>query len=183
MLALAPFAIGRAQTSATVDSTAPRRGTWAGEVAFGGGTSASILRFRSPRSAWLLGAEVSALHLREENPETPFEPATTETSIFVNLLARAGRRNYARVGDLRPFHGAGIIGGYFHTDDQDAWNAGVYGELGASYFFTPHVSLGTAGEVNATYGERRASFFVGKQKVQTIGLSAIAVRVLGTVYF
>jgi hypothetical protein len=69
-----------------------------------------------------------------------------------------------------------------------AWSAGAYGELGAVYLLTHHISLGGTGELQASYGQQKRTFTsaagdqgTSKQNVATVGVSLM--RVMLAVYF
>lgn len=75
-----------------------------------------------------------------------------------------------------------MIGGYSRFGELHSWLAGIHGELGASYFFNPHASLGAAGELRASYRDERRDE-PGSYVAQHILVSGVLVRVLGAVYF
>lgn len=177
-------AAAAAQTPA--DSTGPRGGSWGAEVTVGGGFGGQLLRFRSPNSAWLLGAGVSVTREHQDEVTGTFGVIPEQTRTQVQVSGRLGLRGYRDRGRrLRPFTGAGLTGALSRFDSQNrSWEAGAYGELGASFFFSPHVSLGAAGELSAGYGEDRRG---GPPDVSVTAthwrIGAAVVRVLGAVYF
>jgi hypothetical protein len=183
VLLLAPTVLD-AQEPPPRDTLGPRAGRWAAEVGAGTGLSGTLLRFRSPATAWLLGVDGSFAQSRQELPD-PFGGTQTETVTQVDLFARIGLRRYRTTQSaLRPFTSAGLLGGIGRFDGTRTWAAGVFAELGAAYFFSPHVSLGAAGGLRASYGEMRAdSQFGPSVRSRTIFISASAVQVLGAVYF
>ena len=164
----------------------PHAGTWGAEVFLGNaGSGASILRFRSPKVALLFGADFSYSHSGEDNGTIGL-PATTTT----NVAARLGFRNYrgSSADRLRPVVGAGLRSSYADATNASLWTAGAYGELGAMYFLTPHISLGGTGELQASYGKRTQTRFLqngiqdsAKQSVTTVAASVM--RVMLAVYF
>jgi hypothetical protein len=179
------------------DSVAPRAGRWGAEAGLGpGGLNASLLRFASPRTALLLGGDFSVGQRESESPRLSVpgglqtdEETTTEYSVG----ARIGARRYAAgAGRLRPFGGGGALGTFqrvgFGGSTQRATSAGVYGELGAVWFFNPNVSLGAAGELRAVRQTTRSTTFVSGAQAVTqrstfTGVSANVARLIGTVYF
>lgn len=133
-----------AQRPPSADSV-PRAGEWAAEFNIGSATGASLLRFWSPESALLLGAEFAVTHDDNNN-------ATSGT--YTNVSGRVGVRRYRRSSTerLRPVIGFGARGGIMRApNDAEGWSASVYGELGAVYFVAPHLSVGGVGELQASY--------------------------------
>jgi len=178
-LALLAFSTAEAQDAetartASVASTWPR---WGAEVSFGGASGVALLRFRSPAHAWVLAADASFAQ-RSGLPGDESEQSW-------NVGTRLGLRRYA--GDtlrFRPLAGAGVVGrvGRFSGDFR-SWQAGLYGEFGATYFFTRHVSLGAVGDLQATYGERDFTSFNGESTIREWTLNASLVRLMAAVYF
>ena len=164
--------------SAAQSSAGPQQGDWAGEGSIGGG-SASLLRFRSPESAWVLGwAGLLQRHDEDENT-FGFESDRTVGLIEVSL----GLRRYSRVpGELRPFTTWGLtalvsdLGGLGAT-----WRAGPFFELGAAYLVREHVMLSVSGSMNLTYSQQRASSIAGENRV--IELRVPSPRVALLLYF
>ena len=181
-LLLVPAAAA-AQTPAPADSAGPRSGTRGAEVAIGEFASGRLLRFTSPTAAWLLGADFVVIRESAEQ-SLPFGGTDDDTRTSVRVAARAGVRGYREPGRaLRPFTGAGLTGTILRPGPGfQSWDAGLYGELGAAYFFSPHVSLGAVGELSVGYGEdRRGS--VSDLRVTRWRVGSSLVRVLGAVYF
>ncbi len=143
---------------------APTGGTWGGEAGVGNGIgqSASLLLFQSARWALLAGGSVESSAF--DNGGLIGTRRTTITSL------RLGARRYARTGlGVRPIAGLGLT--IFDGTSIDT-NVGAYGELGAVYFFNPHVSLGASAEANiGTAGGNGTNFGV------SLG------RLIGAVYF
>jgi hypothetical protein len=138
-----------AVAQATRDSIGPRQGTWGVEASYGSFTGASLLRFSSPRAAWMLGASF-ALGQETSDETVDFLGNTTRrTSTLGTVEVRVARRWWT--GELteamRPFVGLGLGGRYSTVSSARQTAGSVIGELGATYFFGPHVSLGGAGEL------------------------------------
>ena len=143
-------------------SGAPVQGTWGAEAGVGDGESATLLRFQSARWALLAGGSVSS---RE------FDGGSLiGTQRFTSTALRVGARRYARSGlGVRPVVGLGLT--ILDGSGSDT-SVGAYGELGAVYFFNPHVSLGATGTLGfGSSGGGGTNF----------GLSLA--RLLGAVYF
>lgn len=140
---------------------APVAGTWGGEAAVGDGQSASLLRFQSARWALLAGGITRSI------PASPFDGASGR---FTVSALRVGARRYAGSGlGMRPIVGLGLsVGGATGQNTQ----FGAYGEIGAMYFFNPHVSLGVTSE--ASFGGRE-----GGGTSYEVSLA----RLIGSVYF
>ena len=154
----------------------PTAGTWAVE---GTNFGASLLRFRSSNSAWVLNG--SAVMFRQEVQQ--FDPVTgnlvTETETSVSSQVRVGIRRYApAVERVRTFSTLSAVLGYIDNGDGGALQFGASGEIGAAYFFSPHVSMGGAASIDATYQNERSGPF-GRSLIVSLG----NLRLLGTVYF
>jgi hypothetical protein len=138
-----------ALAQAARDSIGPRQGTWGVEASYGSFSGASLLRFSSPRAAWMLGAAFAVG--RETSDETIdfFGNTTRTTRTQGSVAVRAGRRWWTGGLDeaMRPFVGLSLGGGYTTFSSARQTEGSVIGELGATYFFGPHVSLGGAGEL------------------------------------
>ncbi len=164
----------------------PHAGTWGAEGFVGtSGSGASILRFRSPNVAFLFGADISYSHLGDSEGTIPLLSGTN-----ANVGARFGVRNYRGSGAdrLRPVVGAGLRTSYAEAVNSKVWSGGAYGELGAMYFLTPHISLGGTGELQASYGKRKQTvvFQTGNEETSKQDITTVAaslMRVMLAVYF
>jgi hypothetical protein len=189
-LALFAPPVARAQDPAGVRDTAgslakPGSGTWGAELGIGSGQSATLLRFGSRTSALLLGADVFWLDILEETP-MPGGGATNERRYTVaNVTGRVGFRRYSGTAlPVRPFTSFGLLGGYSRDFGGPGWTAGAFGELGVSYFFSPHVSLGASGGLQVIYTRLRQEFSFGESATRRqVGVRGSAVQLLGAVYF
>ena len=155
--------------------TGPTAGTWGVETGNSGGIA--LLKFRSATAAWMFGLS-GAYQRRDDEGNQDLTFATVEL--------RAGIRAYQRPTErIRPFRGISAIVGYQEqTPGNGALRYGGAGEIGASYFFSRHVSLGGGVDLSATYmRNERTDFLTG----QEIGVTTIVVqtglRMLGAVYF
>ena len=156
-----------------------RAGAWAAEVSFSGPstpTTGSILRFRSDRSAWLLGLTAAVGMLDTENP-VGFEEDVTATRIGLRLGIRSLRSPGSAT---RPTLGFGILGQHaVPTDNLRDWSAGAYTEFGVTRFFGSSFSLGALADLQLLYAERR----FGNTEVSEVRLTFDTVRLAATVYF
>jgi hypothetical protein len=185
-----------AKLTAQTDSLVPHRGTWGAEmpVFVSGG---SLLRFTSPSTAWLAGLSFGVAGQRI--PSGPFNDGSSSTSYFRGQL---GHRWYTPTGDgdiahLRATYGAGLVGALTHNGNGDqssqSWNAGGYGEFGATWFFTRHLSIGAIGTLQATWAKdrQRTTIFSGQgtpetrvtQTSNSWSVGADLMRVTAAVYF
>ena len=196
-LTLIGGASARPMHAQATDSLLPRAGAWAAEApAFS--TGGSLLRFTSPHSAWLLGVDVSTDH--QGRSASGLDPGADDKRFY--LRTQLGHRWYSNVvgtgdGHLRTTYGLGLTGSVnrYSTPNQydHAWNAGGYGEFGATWFFTRHLSLGAMSLLQVTNGRDRqvATFFnpvnntTARQTVTSSNwaVGASLVRVLAGVYF
>jgi len=163
----------------------PHSGTWGAEVFLGSGASgANLLRFQSSRMALLLGADFNVTHVEndDDNPATAVAAGTQST-----FAARLGMRTYRQSSSerLRPIVGFGARTSYAKGPTSfRSWTAGGYAELGATYFLTPHFSLGGTGELQASYGKRKQQIGLNTTAEQTTtNFSGSLIRVLVSVYF
>ncbi|HKG92434.1 MAG TPA: hypothetical protein VKA84_11100, partial [Gemmatimonadaceae bacterium] len=183
------------------DSLPFRHGQWGAlfrlDAAY---ASAGVLRFTSPRRAWLADVRVSAAVSHGTNSSTldgdPFPEGRTRTSGVI-LQLRAGRRAYAPLGRAVVTHrGAGVLtsfdrfrsrfrsGSFESTGGDWAWGAGAFGEVGAEYLVTPRFGLGAAGQVELGYTERRGSLFESGHAVERgVNLTTSLITFTATVYF
>lgn len=139
------------------DVTTPRAGAWGAELVYGGTSAASLLHFSTPTRAWLLGI---AGYAASEHQDVPFPGGyTTDTRLDGGVWGRVGARWWGgdRTSRIRPLTGLGLTGGIFGSPSRRSWNAGVYGELGAGYFFSPHLSLSASGELLAAHSRDRSA--------------------------
>jgi hypothetical protein len=144
-------------------SGAPEKGTWGGEVSLGDGQSASLLKFLSPQWAVIAGASISSF-------KSSTTGGATSDSRFTLASLRVGARRYGGSGlGVRPVVGAGLI---VSGNSGNPTTYGAYGELGAVYFFNPHVSLGAIGSASVTRNNPIGSSF-----------GASLARLIGAVYF
>lgn len=181
-IALATTLATTTAAAQAADSTSgPRRGTWGAEVSLV--NSGALLRFRSARTAWVLGVSGSARRTEIDADLSPFaSDAVSDGFSYLTL----GLRRYGGTGAFRPLAGAGVIASYsFQAAGADSRNigAGAYAEYGAAWFFNPHVSLGALGSVDAGWNRQRIKGDGSVQTYTTISATARAVRVVGSVYF
>lgn len=162
-----------------------RKGEWGAEVVLGPSiTGASVLRFLSSRTALVVGANASVSHSKHEIDDGFSFPDQSSTQS--NIDGRLGLRRYHSSAreHLHPLVGVGVRSIYTKlAADSHAWTAGGYGELGAIYFFTPHLSLGATGEVSALYSKTTQRANNTKATSTSTAVNASLVRVLASVYF
>lgn len=179
---LAAPAIASAQR--TSSDSLPHAGTWGAEVFLNsGGSGANLLRFQSSRMALVLGADFNVSHIEnDDDSQSGFAEGTTS-----NVGARLGLRTYRESSSerLRPIVGFGARTAFGKGPQSfSAWSAGAYAELGATYFLTPHFSMGGTGELQASYGKRKQQIGPNtdiEQSTTTFGGSLM--RLLVSVYF
>jgi hypothetical protein len=162
----------------------PRSGSWGAEAVYGGANSANLLRFSSPTAAWLAGLSFNVV--RQTDDASGFPGAVNQSYLLGSVDARVGRRWWrGGAGEhVRPLSGLGLLGGLSSGSGLQSWSAGGYGELGATYFFSPHVSLGATGEVAAGYSHERFSIAAPADRTTTRWfVRGNLVRVAAGVYF
>ncbi len=143
-------------------------GQWA--LQFGAGTgggfglaSIGILKFTSPRSAWMLRFDVNAEFLQGQTTDA-FGTSSDVKDHAVFFATGIGRRFYqAPRQRVRSFQSIGVLGSYTSqkqtlgsgaTFSFRRWAAGLLGEVGAGYWVTPNLSLGGTASLSAGYSER-----------------------------
>lgn len=118
--------------------TGPRTGGWGAEnrTDFGG----ALLRFRSPNSAWLLGAAFSYHYAAND-------PSGSQGRDRTTVIARLGMRRYSRMDQkTRPYRSFSLVVQYadFFTGTM---RPGAAAEWGVAHFFLPNLSAGVSGEL------------------------------------
>ena len=179
--ALCAPSLARGQdTTGTVAGPGP--GTWGAELGVGGGQSAALLRFRSPTSAILIRGEAMWVEISEER--LTIDGVQTQRYTLTSITARFGVRRYQGPGArVRPFSSVGVLAGYAQNPSGPGWTGGAFGDVGATYFFSPHVSLGAAGGLEATFTSSTQQINAQSLTRRQIGVRASAVQLLGAVYF
>lgn len=177
--------------AAVRDSLPFRAGQWGAEFMINDGTTGvGVLRFRSPRRAWMLDASFSGDWYEEKSS---YREDEWGSSVFGRL--RVGPRRYRPIAEqAATYVGFGLTGSYGlaargEIDRRETWDAGVFGELGGVYFVTRRLSLGAQGSVYATWGDvryRSASPppfppFVSWNRGASIDVRPI--RIVGALYF
>jgi hypothetical protein len=128
----------------------------------GGFTTIGVLRFTSPRRAWVLDGRVQfgkSLFLRHDSTGT-VQDSLDMSTVSVSLLA--GRRFYRPLGQRAAgFVTVGAGGGLLWDrgpSNTNGFNWTVFGELGASYHPLSGLSLGVFANLDAAYGTSRTTF-------------------------
>jgi len=157
----------------------PRAGAWGFEVS---GSGASLLKFRREQSAWLVGAYAN--YRNTDREASTLSGSVAETEASVTMSARIGLRKYAHTDRrARPFVAPFAFGAIGLATEQDSWNAGVGVELGAAWFFSPHVSLGGSAELAGGYGRSQTRGTGYQSDTRTLSIQFPGLRFIGAVYF
>jgi hypothetical protein len=171
----------------TRSDSMPHGGQWGAEAVVAPSTAGvSVVRFHSSTFALLLGASFSANHstAKADNPEIG---GTDFTTTVASVSARLGARWYLHsgTGRLRPVVGLGALGQVIEQQKITVTQmSGGYGELGAFYFFAPHVSLGGTTELDATRTRFTRVAANGGEVAQTVtAIAASLPRIVLSVYF
>lgn len=149
-----------ASAQATSDSVAFRSGQWGNEVAIGSDfNSLGLLRFRSPRAAWLMDLGVSTTRGTGPRFDEPNEGRTT--NVELQLGHRWYRPVIPRVYQLTSL---GVLGWYKRERGEGALlhdvrstGGGLFANIGGGWMVTSHLAVG------ATW-EARAVYFRGRQR-------------------
>lgn len=170
--------VANAPLAVAQEVTGPQAGTWGAETVLLGG--ASLLRFRSPSSAWLLGGSVSYRRVeREGDASFPLRSMDEAT----RLSLRLGHRWYRNAGQrLRPFT---TVSSMLTVDNvsEGRLGGGAALEFGAMHFFSRHVSLGASGELRAEYHRNKDTSGSTTITSRHVFATLSAVRLLAAVYF
>jgi hypothetical protein len=179
-LVLAAAFIVAAPLTAQTD-VGPKAGSWGGEACFQCG--ASLMHFRDPNSAWLLG--VNAFYAQTHTDLSgPISGPSARDSKGFSVNVQPGIRFYRPVENrLRSFLGLGAVLGFNGGGSSHGYRYGVSSEMGAAYFFTPHLSLGVAGTVSATAEHLRESDGGFSQTQRSFLAGFNGFQLLGAVYF
>jgi hypothetical protein len=182
VLGLGVVAVLFAVPAAAQSDVGPKAGTWGGEACFNY-CGAFLMRFRDPNSAWLFGitAGYAQEHLDESGPTFP---GFSDDSKSFNSDMQFGMRYYRATQDrARPFLGLGAIVGVTGGGSTHAFRYGATSDMGTSYFFTPHLSLGVAGGVSLVAQTDRSNQGGNVAKRRAFFARFDGFRVLGAVYF
>ena len=164
-----------------------RAGQWAIELASNQESgNLGFLRFTSPGGAWLFapGLVISSGESEGSGGDSDL------SALGVDL--RLGRRGYRALGgNTVSFLGLGLHG-VRTSFEEDAggteatvkeWSAGVYGELGGTYFFTPRFGLGASAMAELAYGKSTLDAGFGESEDTSITFAFPQTRLLVTVAF
>ena len=196
LLVVAPR-VGRAQAPAAADSLPFARGQWGVQVTGGASlVSVGALRFTSPRAAWLLdvAAGVTRSETRvEPGPDSPLPPdaGASQVTSSGGANVRVGRRYYRPLGrSVATFATAGVSASYAGARSTQPGSlrtttlgGGLFGDLGATYFVTPHLGLGASVTLDASYARSRGSGGGATARASSVGVQLQRPLALVTLFF
>ncbi len=170
---LLPLLTALLLTQSPSNDTLPfHRGEWAAQFAGGGNfTSLGFLKFRVPQKALVLDVRVSVGHseqLTTDSTGSHFNGAESHA----NISLRFGWRRYHAVGPkVAAYHSLGLLGALSHGvavfpaggNTTNTWNAGVFGDIGGSYFLTPRLSVGATIAADIRYSDAFTHIHVNSQ--------------------
>jgi len=182
--------------SAPTDTLPFHRGEWAALFAGGGNfTSLGFLKFRGPKQALVLDIRVGAGHgeqLRTDSTGTHLGVADSHAA----LSLRFGWRRYHAVGPkVAAHHSFGLLASFSRGVAQspgvrtisNTWNAGVFGDIGGSYFLTPRLSVGATISADLRYSDvfssQKANSQTVKARAWDLEGSAPGVGFVAALYF
>ena len=143
------------------DSLPFHRGQWAAQFAGGAFVSVGFLKFRSQTKALVFDIRVTGGHgetLTTDSTGTHFSSLGSSADI----TARFGWRRYHANGPKVAGHYSfGLLGGFKHSvgvapgfrDVSNGFDAGLFGDVGGSYFLTPKFSIGATIGAAISYSE------------------------------
>jgi len=183
----------RAQEDTTADSLLFRRGQWA--MQFGGGSSLfslGLLKFTSPKSAWLLDVDVFAV-LVNGTFSSGLSGTSDAQDRDTNGFVRLGRRSFHKPrGKVVPFHSFAAEWGYQNSTVDlgggnrqmiNQWNAGLYFDVGGVYRISPSFSVGGNASLSGGYLERTIDTFSGRFKGNGPYVQGVRVLFAVGIYF
>lgn len=184
-LLAAPLA---AQEPATGGDSLPFRAGLRG-AQFGiqnGAGSIGYIRFTSPSRAWVVDVAGFIQRTKSES-SSPFG-GTDEQSWGGLVTTMVGLRSHRALrANAVWFSGGGLRLGYSRESggtSQTGYNAGVYGELGASYHVSPRMSFGAQSGAGLGYGHNRVTFSGGNaQRSSSWSVATLPARLNVMVYF
>jgi hypothetical protein len=200
-VAVVPLAAQEAPPSDTSSALPFRGGQWATQFGFDGNfVSAGALRFRSPRSAWVIDASGHVATRTYERGGGDFGPAVSVDATDYAAGLQLGLRRYRAVATrVNAFGGAGIfgriqtarslfLGTLTELPTQRDGMTGLYGELGATWMVSRNLGLSGATQLAASYvwsSAEQPSAFGGAPRMETHGysLDLARARLLVSVFF
>jgi hypothetical protein len=168
------------------DSLPLRTGQWALETGLIG-TTLSLLRFNSPRSALMLRASASLSAFNDK-----YDDGSERTSSFSSIGLQAGRRSYAPfAGNAATVYSLGVSGSYsLRNDDyrrENAGTLGLFGEIGGAYFPNRRMSVQVLLSSTAAYRHAKTdvhnSSFYDSYTTRSISIFPVDGEVTATFYF
>lgn len=147
---------------AAKDSLPFHKGQWAAQFTAGTTFSnAGVLYFRSAANAWIATVSASYHSSSNRTDSSSLGPRMTVDTWVSSATLRFGTRHYSSMGKSTAlFTTFGVLGtGGSSTSSSSfgargktsTFGAGVFGELGANYMITRHLSLGASAGIQATY--------------------------------
>jgi hypothetical protein len=174
------------------DSASFHPGQWA--MQFGGGSSLfnlGVLRFTSPKSAWLLDFDVTAVLV--SGKFTDISGTSDADDKSATGLLRLGRRSYHRPrGKVVAFHSVAAEFGYQYRKLDlgggsrqviNQWSTGLYTDVGAAYRLTSSLSLGGNASVSGGYVKRKIEQPLGTLKGNGFYFQGLQVLFAVGIYF
>jgi len=169
-----------------------RPGQWAlqfrgisGLVGFG------IMRFSSPRTAWIMNVDVNARLLNGTATSGGTSSDANDHDVFVQ--AGIGKRFYQSIrSKVRSFQSIGVAGSYQNQEQSSAfgttfktksWAGGLEGQVGGAYWLTSNISLGGTASVGAGYVNQEVTSGGTQIKQHGVSISGVDVALVLGIYF
>lgn len=185
-----------AQQGDSATATPFRPGQWAVQFSPGYSTpSLGALRFRSPRSAWVIDASLSGFFGEDEGDVTDGDRTDLRAALEL------GTRRFRPVAErVHAYTGFGIFGSVLETSrelgptvsgvtDESQYRAGLYAELGGNWMITPHLALGARTRFQAGYQRQDIEYAITSPgfdpSIESNGafVNLGGVQVLATIFF
>ena len=195
--AAAPLAAQGSDTSAALPF---RAGQWATQFGFDGSfLSAGALRFRSPRTAWVIDAFAAVNRWTYDSPPSAVDVTEERDGTDIGAALQLGMRRYRAIAPrANAFSSVGLHGRTFVSRTallsspglytQRSGAAGLYGEVGATWMVSRNLGLSGATQLIATYNwesYEQPSGFGESAKLEATGygLQLARTRLMVTVFF
>jgi hypothetical protein len=195
VLFLLPRTVFGQDSTAKSNATPFRKGQWAAQfqagTAFG---SLGFIKFRSPTRAVVLDLRIGGSHSEEiatDTGGTRFNGLRSNASTQV----RFGWRRYNGDGNATKVvshYSLGALAGFDHDvsagrtgwSKDNAWTAGVFGDVGGTYLLTPKFGIGALATASLSYrsGVAKTSFGT-RYRDWSLGGSALSASLVATLYF
>jgi hypothetical protein len=165
------------------DSVAFHQGQWGAEFRLSGGFfGVGALRFSSPTRALLIDVSSDYNHISGSGAAA----SSSAVGVFVDLGMRAHHAYGRRLYRLITF---GVSLGYSRQTTStnntklEAFGAGPFADLGATWLVTPHLGIGAKWRAAISYTHATLSDVINSAKIDQLNFSLGNIALEGQLYF